>query len=79
MESVLVAAAHASTPEKQTVQYMQRKTNTQIEQLVLEKRRQEWQSRSPFAKQRLKNATRRLRKELINEQECAQRRYIEQL
>lgn len=82
LESVFVEAARMSTPKAKTAAPTQKKTNHQIEQLVLDKRRlrREWQClRSPSAKQKLKNATRKLTKALALEEEHAQRRYIEQL
>lgn len=82
LESVLVEAAHIATPKSSNLHYKRNKTNVQIEQLILEKRRlrREWQTyRSPHAKQRLKDATRKLSKELNNEKDRCQFRYIEQL
>lgn len=82
LETVIVAAARTSTPQTPNAPYNFKKTNLQIEQLVHEKRRlrREWQSyRSPSAKQRLKDATRKLTKALKQEEEHVQRLYIEQL
>ncbi|KAH8391460.1 hypothetical protein KR215_010210, partial [Drosophila sulfurigaster] len=82
LESVLVSAAQASTPQTINAQSNQKKTNLQIEQLVLEKRRlrREWQfHRSPSAKQSLRLASRELTKALQQEEAYVQSHYIEQL
>lgn len=82
LESIIVAAARCSTPQTVSKITNHKKTNLQIEQLVLEKRRlrREWQSsRSPSAKQKLKDATLKLTKALKQEEELAQRTYIEKL
>ena len=82
LKNILVSAAKISTPQSVTTQHNQQKTNLQIEQLVLEKRRlrRDWQShRSPSTKRRLKDASRRLSKALKREEADAQRRYIQKL
>lgn len=82
LESILVAAAQSSTPQTYTKDPYPKRTNKQIQQLVHEKRRlvREWQSyRSPSAKQKLKDATKKLTKALKQEEEHAKRRYIEKL
>ncbi|KAH8342543.1 hypothetical protein KR084_004423, partial [Drosophila pseudotakahashii] len=82
LESVLVAAAKVSTPQGRDGSTHQHKTNLEIEQLVLEKRRlrRAWQTcRSPSSKQSLKEAGRRLTRALRHEEVEAQRQYIEKL
>lgn len=82
IEETLVAAAKASTPPDTHKMTNHSKTNREIEQLVLEKRRlrREWQNhRSPTAKEHLKIATRKLTRALKLEEANAQHLYIKQL